>query len=112
MIHVWLLVSFRHYGAGLPSKSLQPVFILFVLSSALCTARFDANHGGVQFVLSLFTGAYISPRFACGLALLSLGIDVLAIALPWAAKVLNWWEAIASVAFAVRYVRAKRKGIF
>ncbi|MBA4741243.1 MAG: hypothetical protein H2060_00880 [Azoarcus sp.] len=87
LLHLWLLLSFRHSGSGLP-RSWPPVFALIVLASLFAALRWEVLHepytfprpvelSAIAFALFfwLVLIAMISTRFASGYALVSIGAD-------------------------------------
>lgn len=86
-IHIWLLLSLRHPGKGLPG-SWPPVFALMMLASAVAALRWEVLHEPYLFArliellsvaLALFVWlllmALISTRFAAAWAMVSIAID-------------------------------------
>lgn len=92
-VHVWLLLTLRHPGSGLPQR-WPPVFALLVLASVFAAVRWEVLYEPYMFsrlielfsvALALFVWlllmALISTRFAAAYALVSVGADTLSMLL-------------------------------
>ena len=89
--HVWLLLTLRHNGDGLP-RSWPPLFALIAVASFAAAVRWEVLYEPYLFsraielsaiALALFFWllllALISPRFAAAYALISMGADFVTI---------------------------------
>ena len=93
LLHLWLLLSFRHPGSGLP-YSWRPMFALIVLAALFAALRWEVLHDPYTFARAIELSsiafalffwlvliAMISTRFASGYALVSIGADCATMAL-------------------------------
>lgn len=76
--HIWLLLTLRHNGAGLPQKSFGLLVFLILLAAASATLRIDILNGVIVSGLLIFSGTIFGPRIIAGWALISASIDLLA----------------------------------
>lgn len=93
LLHVWLLLSLRHPGTGLP-RSFRPVLAVMVVASVVASLRWEVLYEPYQFAraielfvigLALFFWllllVFISPAFAAAFAMVSIAADVITIVL-------------------------------
>lgn len=106
--HVWLLLTCRHDGTGLHTRSVATLAAVFALSVAMAWLRWDAQVAIVHgFVLTLMAGWSFIP-FAVGCALISAAIDAAGLVLPPAADDPLWAaELCCQVALAFRMARRR-----
>lgn len=105
--HAFKLMTFRHDGTGLATNSFLLMCFLILLSGALAYARWEIVGQAVTHSLLLLLICFMSRPIGLGYALLSAGIDTLAIALAIAVgtipdTVLGVWEAFALGYFVYR----------
>ena len=88
--HVFLLLTFRHAGAGLPRRSGSLLAAVVGLSAVVAAARWGLVTGVIHGVVLLACTAFYGPATAAGYALISVGVD--AVALPVESVVgRGWW---------------------
>ena len=107
------LVTFRHNGLGIHQPSMKLLALCVIASSALAYARWGLPiQASAHALLIILIAAVIHPSYAIGYALLSAGIDLLAIPVEMAAggevRAFFWWELLAASYFFYR--NAKRRG--
>lgn len=99
--HIWLAMTFRHPLTGLPTNSFWLAASLFASSAVVCGVRWESTPFMVAHACFLtFLTVIFSPRIACAYALLSIGIDLVAIPVEAATETKGgaWpfgaWEAV------------------
>jgi hypothetical protein len=105
--HVLLLLSLRHNGDGLP-RATAPWAAIVALCCFVAYLRWGLAIGPAVQMLGLLLFALLwGKRFSAGVALVSIGIDFVAVALAFAAidhgRFLMAWEAVAYLAFWARF---------
>lgn len=76
-IHIWLLMTLRHDGRGLPSKHWPTFLFLIGLSTIVATLKNNWAIGLSHGAILLFLATFFPSRFIAGWALMSVGIDLL-----------------------------------
>lgn len=76
--HTWLLLTLRHPMTGLP-RTFGPWAAIVVASSAVAWLRWGSFSAFVGMLIMLGLIAHFSPRLAVAYAMLSIGVDVVAI---------------------------------
>jgi len=78
--HLWLLLTFRHDLQGLPRRSTKLVAVFFIASAVVAMIRWQSPALALGHLLVVCLMAIsFSPRLAVGYALLSVGIDLIAL---------------------------------
>lgn len=110
--HILLLMTFRHNGEGLDLTSRGRTAIILGLSAFAATLRWGDPMLGLIHLAILCAIMWVAPTtYIVGYALLSLGIDIVAIPMGHFGvqnDVFRAWEFIGVTALVVRLVRAKR----
>lgn len=105
--HVWMLVTFRHDGRGLPNDHLGPWAVFVVTACSLAWMRWE-NPGSACFMLAyLFAVAWWTVPMSSGLAMLSIVFDVAAIA-GADSDFVGAWELTGCAALGFRHSRIWR----
>ena len=94
--HIFRLITFRHNGSGLNTRSPAILFAVVAATAALSFARWGmplqaAAHAAICAIMCLY-----SVRVGVGYALLSIGIDATAMAAWFIPKdIFTGWEVAA-----------------
>lgn len=103
MSHTTKLMTFRHDGKGLYTRSPALLFSLVVASAGFALARWGMPTQAVAHAVIVSVMCFYSVRVGVGYALLSIGIDLTAMAAWFAPKgFFTAWEALALVWLAFR----------
>lgn len=105
-LHAWLLLTCRHNGAGLPTKSYMGVFGAFALCCIIASIRWNGTYEALQAIAAmafiLWFIASFSIRAATGYALISVTIDIIAMVIAPFAEIATYVEAITTIVFFLR----------
>lgn len=76
LTHIWLLLTLRHDGQGLPKKSIALLSMIIAISAMMSVIASQSLgigifHGGMLLMIA----AFVSPVVASSLALISIGMD-------------------------------------
>ena len=106
--HAYLLLTLRHPMTGLPCKTPALFLIVASLSAAVSGVRWESPPAALGMMFVLCAMGYLSPRWAAAYALISIGIDVMAI--PFGdADLFGYWEGAATGAATIRCARVALK---
>lgn len=109
--HIWLLITIRHPMTGLPTRSIGLMISVFALSAIASVLRFENPMAFIVHMALLFLVTSMSSvQTASAYALLSLGIDLIAIPVESAVQqrsmtFFSVWEAIGAAYIVWRHVR-------
>lgn len=102
--HILRLLTFRHDGRGLPNnpQALSLWALIVIVSALVAWARWD--HGAAAAIMlgiGCAVGWYTLP-LSTGYALISIGVDVVAMATGLSSPLVAFWEVAAVLALVVR----------
>lgn len=104
--HTWLVLTFRHDGRGLPRSTMVPFLLIVAACCAVSWLRWETTAAFVGMWVQLVVVGMFSLRFAAGMALASIGVDIVCMVLgvpdAWGMA----WELLAYAALAWRMARA------
>lgn len=105
--HAYLLLTLRHQMTGLPCRTPALFLIVASLSAAVSGVRWESPPAALGMMFVLCAMGYFSPRWAASYALISAGIDAMAI--PFGdADLFGYWEAVAAGAATLRIALSER----
>lgn len=76
-VHVWLLLTFRHPMTGLP-KTFAPWCAIVLAAASVGWFRWGSPSVFVGMMIACGVIGHFSPRLAVAYALLSIGVDLVA----------------------------------
>lgn len=106
--HTWLLLTLRHQMTGLPRESHGLFWFVALLSVVMAWLRWGTPQHAIGMLIMLASMAMISPRWAAAYALISVGIDAVAIPVG-GGYFFAGWELVATGAASIRCALGTRR---
>lgn len=104
--HIYLLLTLRHPMTGFPRRAGVLFFGIVALAAVVAGVRWESQSIAVgMFIFVLALAAY-SPRLGIAYALISIGIDLVAIPCG-GGDLFKYWEGIATGAAALALARSE-----
>lgn len=102
--HTWLLLTLRHDGRGLPRSTIVPFLLIVFACCAVSLWRWGTSASVIGMYVQLMVFSLFSMRFAAGMGLSSIGVDLVCMALGIPDALGAAWEFTAYMALAWRRI--------